>query len=432
VRLRLCIAAALAALTGCSDPGQPAEAGAAAELRQAARDPRAQRFYEARGWRPAWTDERAAALDAAIGDAERHGLDPESLVPRFPNGASPGARDAARTMAALDYASALARGRTDPKRLGEVYEIPRPDPDLAAGLARAADGGDLGAWLASLAPQDEEYRALSAAYLEARRQIAAAGARPPAAALANARTLAVNLERRRWLERTPPETRIDVDTGAAMLSYIRDNEVADRRRVVVGRPTNETPALASPMVRLVANPTWTVPRSIQQREIEPKGAGYMARNNMEWRDGQIVQAPGPRNSLGLVKFDMQNTHAIYLHDTPAKGLFGADERHRSHGCVRVFDALGFARLIAEHEGVLAQWERARARDDDEEAEHEEAFVSLPRPIPVRLLYHTARVENGQVVIVPDIYGWDDSVARALGLPAGPRRAARVQAGDVGP
>ena len=107
--------------------------------------------------------------------------------------------------------------------------------------------------------------------------------------LDQARSLAVNLERRRWLERNPPATRIDVNTGAATLAYIRDGRVADTRRAVVGEPGHETPELASPLYRLVANPTWTVPRSIEEREIAPKGEAWLRRNNMTRRDGWIVQ-----------------------------------------------------------------------------------------------------------------------------------------------
>ncbi|HST35723.1 MAG TPA: L,D-transpeptidase family protein, partial [Allosphingosinicella sp.] len=302
MRLKIWIAAALAALAGChvQQDGSPE---AAAELRAAATGQQVRRFYESRGWALAWTGEgRAEALDNAISEAERHGLDPEPFRPRIANGASPAARDAALTKAALGYAEALARGRTDPVRLRTPYEIPRPNPDLAAGLAHALDVGNLQDWLERLAPQTEEYRALSDAYLEARRRIAAANGRPDQRLLADATTLAVNLERRRWLDREPDETRIDVDTGAAMLFYIRGNRIADSRRVVVGQPGKETPGLASPMVRLVANPTWTVPVSIQRAEIEPRGRGYMARNRMEYRGRAIVQSPGPHNSLGLVKF----------------------------------------------------------------------------------------------------------------------------------
>lgn len=244
-------------------------------------------------------------------------------------------------------------------------------------------------------------------------------------AFERARTLAVNLERRRWLAREAPETRIDVNIAAAALTYWRGGAVADRRRAVVGEPGNETPELGSPLYRLVANPTWTVPRSIQTEEIAPKGAGYMRRNNMEWRDGWIVQNSGPTNSLGLVKFDLQNDHAIYLHDTPAKALFAEDDRHASHGCVRVDDALGFAQMIASHEGVLDDWRRARATG-------EETFVPLPRPIPVRLMYQTAFVEGDRIRYRLDTYGWDDAVARALGLAARAPRPSRARSGDIGP
>jgi murein L,D-transpeptidase YcbB/YkuD len=240
-----------------------------------------------------------------------------------------------------------------------------------------------------------------------------------------ARTLAVNLERRRWLVRQPPQTRVDVNTAAATLAYWRDGQLANQRRVVVGQPGNETPALGSPMFRLVANPTWTVPESIAEEEILPKGGGYMARNNMSMENGRIVQESGPTNSLGLVKFDMKNDHAIYLHDTPAKALFQQTERHHSHGCVRVEDALGFARMIATDQGVLEQWERAQATG-------EETFVNLAREIPVRLLYHSAFVDGGRVMFRPDPYGWDDDVAEALGLARSARRTVRTHVQDVGP
>jgi murein L,D-transpeptidase YcbB/YkuD len=93
--------------------------------------------------------------------------------------------------------------------------------------------------------------------------------------------------------------------------------------------------------------------------------------------------------------------------------------------VRVFDALGFAELIAADAGVLDQWEEARATG-------EESFVPLRRPIPVRLLYQTAYIENGRLVIVPDVYGWDEDVAEALGLPRRARRAAPAPVRDLGP
>ena len=429
MRANLMVAAALIALAGCEQPDQqsgaapPAAASdASAELRGAATDPRLARFYQARGWRAAWTAQAEAELVRTIGAADQHGLDKGLFLDPIQRAPTGGAHDAALSMAALTYAEALARGRTDPARIRPIYTVPRPSPDLGAGLNGAIEHGQIGAWIAGLAPQDAEYRALSQAYVEASRQVTQAQGNPPAALLERARTLAVNLERRRWLERTPPATRIDVNTGAAVLTYWRDGRAADTRRVVVGEPGRETPELGSPLNRLVANPTWTVPRSIEKEVSSPAA---MRRHHMEWQDGWIVQQSGPTNSLGLVKFDLGNDQQIYLHDTPAKSLFSRPERHASHGCVRVSDALGFAEMIARDEDVLEQWNRARATG-------EEGSVPLPHAIPVRLFYQTAFVDNGRVVIVPDAYGWDEDVAEALGLPRRARRPAPAPGRDVGP
>lgn len=241
-----------------------------------------------------------------------------------------------------------------------------------------------------------------------------------------ARAIAVNMERLRWLDRSPPAMRIDVNLAAARLAYWRDGKIADTRKVVVGDPDTETPQLGSPIFRLVANPTWTVPRSVERKEIAGKGAGYLRAHDMVWKDGWIVQQSGPKNSLGLVKFDMKNEHAIYLHDTPAKQLFAQVQRQRSHGCVRVEDALGFAAMLAQDAGILDKWNEARATG-------KESFVSLPRETPVRMLYQTVLFDaDGTPIVRADPYGWNDRVADALGLGVGGSRRVRAGQADVGP
>ena len=64
---------------------------------------------------------------------------------------------------------------------------------------------------------------------------------------------------------------------------------------------------------------------------------------------------------------------------------------------------------------------------------EEGFVKLKKEVPVRLMYRTAFVDDGQVRIVEDVYGWDDEIAYALGYVRKPPRAKTKHAGgDVGP
>ena len=442
-----------------------------------------------------WSDTTVRQLREAIERRAAHGLDRVAFdVEEGEPGSAEG--NAALTQSALRYASALAQGAADPAKLHEIYTLPRPQGDLRRGLAEAMVREKVDEWLESLAPQGDSYQKLSESYLALRKQrdpaapaIPAAveplkpgqsDARVPAIArqlvasdyldsaqaqgeryneamvravqrmqadygiepdgvvgsgvlevlnLSDAdreRAIAVAMERMRWLDRTAPDTRIDVNIAAARLSYWRDGKLADSRKVVVGKPETGTPQLGSPIYRLVANPTWTVPRSIQQKEIAGKGDAYLRRNNMVWKDGWIVQQPGPQNSLGQVKFDMKNDHAIYLHDTPAKALFGEVQRQRSHGCVRVEDALGFAEMLARDEGVLDEWNKARAGG-------KEAFVALPREIPVRLFYQTVLFdEAGEPVIRADPYGWNDRVSTALGFAAGQERRLQPGAGDVGP
>jgi L,D-transpeptidase YcbB len=380
-------------------------------------------FYEARQWQPAWDGGAEKQLVEVIDGAGAHGLNRDL----FMKGEIPKDRDereAALTRAALRYASALATGYSDPKKVNsEVYTVKRPKLDAAAGLNRALEGGKLADWFATLAPQTDEYRALSQEFV---RYTRLNGSRGSAEAGERARQIAVNLERLRWLERNPPATRIDVNTAAAFLEYRRDGALRDRRNVVVGQPDWETPQLGSPIFQLVAHPIWRVPESILEDELKEKSPAYVAAQGMEWRDDRLVQLPGPKNSLGQVKFDMRNDQAIYLHDTPAKTLFGRTERHRSHGCVRVQDAIGFALLLAHDDGILIDFQEALTKG-------EESFVKLKSEVPVRLMYRTAFLDNGKVRLVDDAYGWDDDLAYALGYVRKPPRPKVKQEGDdVGP
>jgi L,D-transpeptidase YcbB len=443
----------------------------------------------------AWKSNTEQQLRDAIANAPANGLKPELFL-------KGGEKGAALTEAALKYASALANGYADPKQLHEVYTIPRQVVDVRQGLQQALQKGDVKSWLDSLAPQTDEYRALSQAHLHYLKlakaqfqpvpdgkpikpgrhdprvaQVAAAlravgylGAPAPqqnaearstaysprlVAAVKElqaewgfkpdgviggdtldalnagpgyrARQLAIAMERLRWLSRTPPQTRIDVNTAATSFDYWRDGQHVDHREVVAGEPDKPTPQLQGPITRLITKPTWTVPKGIGQTELAKKSQSWLQDNGFVLKGDQYVQQSGPKNSLGLVKFDMQDDEAIYLHDTPAKALFGLADRHRSHGCVRVQNAVQFATALADQEGVLDQFQQAMQKDD-------ESFIKLPKEIPVRLLYQTAFWDGTNVQFRPDVYGWDDNVAKALGLePGPPRKIPQPESGDdVGP
>jgi murein L,D-transpeptidase YcbB/YkuD len=462
------VAAILLATSACNltEGGESGGAGTAEAqapdvtpeaLRAAVTDEPLQRFYEARQWQSAWSDQSAEQLKTALQGSVRHGLDPKIFTEEIDRASSPVEREVALSKAAMSYAEALGRGRTDPTKLFEVYTLPRNEVDVPAGLAEAVQQGKAPEWIESLAPQDEEYRALSEAYVQHLQaaqqpqgpQSQGAGQQPGAKEQAKQKSepkpknqaqqaqqatpevprdravvLAVNLERRRWLPRAPDATRIDVNTAGTFLRYIRDNQIADQRVVVNGEQGWETPQLGSPIYRLVANPDWTVPESIEKDELANLSPAQLQRKNMKRENGRIVQQPGPDNALGLVKLDMKNDHAIYLHDTPSKSAFQRPQRHLSHGCVRVNDAPGFARMLAEHAGKLAEFDAALKNP-----EKKTTFIGLDKEIPVRLLYHTAFLDGGKLMFSPDPYGWDAKVAEALGLPVPPASRINQETAD---
>ena len=242
-----------------------------------------------------------------------------------------------------------------------------------------------------------------------------------------ARQLAVAMERLRWLQRDPPKTRIDVNTAASFLDYWRDGQHADHRNVINGESDKPTPQLQAPIVRLVANPTWNIPDGIAAKELATKSGSWLASNGYAQKNGKWIQKSGPKNSLGLVKFDMDDDEAIYLHDTPAKAVFALPDRHRSHGCVRVDNAVQFATSVAEQEGVLDKFQLAMQKDD-------EGFIKLPNAIPVRLLYQTAFWDGSRVQFREDVYGWDENIAKALDLaPGEPQKIDQPESSDdIGP
>ena len=228
------------------------------------------------------------------------------------------------------------------------------------------------------------------------------------------KTIIVNMERCRWIN---PETMnskelVAVNIPSYRMQYFRDGKRVLESNVVVGKELNKTVVFSGQMSYLVFSPYWNIPPSIIKNEIKPgiAAAGdYLAKHNMEWNNGNVRQKPGPNNSLGLVKFMFPNSNNIYLHDTPAKSLFGRDARALSHGCVRVEKAKELANKILEGD---KNW-NAKKIDDAMNAGTEKHYT-LNHKIPVYIAYFTAWAdENGNVSFYQDIYKRDDKLANLL-------------------
>lgn len=223
----------------------------------------------------------------------------------------------------------------------------------------------------------------------------------------------VNMERLRWI---PADTISDefilVNIPEYALHYYENKRSVWSCNVVVGKPMTKTVIFSGKMRYVVFSPYWNVPMSIINNEIKPgmkKNPNYLKQHNMEWNGGYVRQKPGPRNSLGLVKFLFPNSNAIYLHDTPSKSLFGEDNRAFSHGCIRVAKAKDLAIRILKQ---MPEWTPEKI--DAAMHKGKEQTVTLKKLIPVYIGYFTAFIDkDGRLNFRKDIYKRDGRLLQML-------------------
>ncbi|MFD2244951.1 L,D-transpeptidase family protein [Pontibacter ruber] len=254
----------------------------------------------------------------------------------------------------------------------------------------------------------------------------------------------INMERWRWIPKRMVPKSLDQKyiwvniPEYKMYIYEDPDDSPDAERqykkvmemnVVVGKVLNSTPIFSDKLEYVVMAPYWNVPNSIVEKEIKPN----MLRNPdwLETQDMEIVtkekepkpispytidwssvteknfpymvrQRPGPKNSLGSLKFLFPNEYSIYLHDTPATSLFSLNERGFSHGCVRLEKPMDLAKYLLRD---MPEWNESAIRETIEAGE--ETWVTLPKKIQVYLVYFTSWVDSeGNVHFRNDIYGHD--------------------------
>ena len=187
--------------------------------------------------------------------------------------------------------------------------------------------------------------------------------------------------------------------------------------VVVGASATRTVVFRDTVTQVVFSPSWTVPPGITRKEIVPamrKDPDYLRKHDMEVVGGTetdpvIRQRPSPDNPLGGVKFVFPNAFDIYMHDSPARALFGRDERTGSHGCIRVSRATDLVEYLLRHD---PEWPPERIRDAM--TSRIETPVRLVERIPVSIGYFTAWVDDdGRLNFRDDVYGHDARLAQEL-------------------
>ncbi len=275
-----------------------------------------------------------------------------------------------------------------------------------------------------------------------------------------------SLEMWRWLPDNFIKPRVLVNLPEYYVrTYDADGNLAFKMKVVDGqnKDNHDTPVFVRTMRFLIFRPFWNLPPDIVKKDLlKHASQGYFESHGYEVTDRagkpvsgwsvadleharyNVRQKPGPKNSLGLVKFMFPNEYDIYMHSTPEMNLFNLYQRDRSHGCVRLNDAEKMANWVLNGQG---DWnadkiheamygtpanDNADAADADTKPSSNDAEsganstapevkdnkqVNLQNPLTVVLTYLTANAdEDGTMHFFDDMYGYNKDLEAELAKP----------------
>lgn len=237
--------------------------------------------------------------------------------------------------------------------------------------------------------------------------------------------LNTNLVRLRAMSGFLGQRYVMVNIPAAQIEAVENDRVAQRHTAIVGRKSRQTPILNSKIYELNLNPYWNAPVSIVRRDIIPlmqKNPKYLTQNKIrifdrnkneldpttvDWNTDEAVnyhfrQDPSKINAMGTVKINFPNPHAVYMHDTPQKSLFGKLLRFDSSGCVRVQNVRDLLVWLAKD---TPNWNRRNLEQVISAGDRTD--LKLANPVPVYFTYVTAwSTQGGVVQFRDDIYERD--------------------------
>lgn len=216
---------------------------------------------------------------------------------------------------------------------------------------------------------------------------------------------------------------VEVNIPAFELRFVQDGRFLFRSRVIVGDDKTPTPIFDDVIRYIDLDPTWYVPPSIVKQILdrEQQEAGYLERAGFVLRTSErgrprLLQRPGPENALGRFKFVFPNHHAVYLHDTAQRGLFGRVDRALSHGCVRGERPAELALALLAEQG----WDAARL--EQALATRRTRRIELTEPVPVFLDYRTVDLDaDGRLLLLQDLYGLDNPARATAEMQSSVRR-----------
>lgn len=246
-----------------------------------------------------------------------------------------------------------------------------------------------------------------------------------------------NLERWRWVTPNLGERYVLVNIASYFVWIFEGGQPVLSMEAIIGRAYRQTPDFSSRITTVTINPAWNVPPLLAREDILPhiqEDPGYLRKMGFRvfagWADGapeidpstvdwskvtednlvyKFVQDPGPLNALGRLSFTFPNPFAVFMHDTPARGLFLQAERDLSSGCIRVEKPLDLAAYVLGDDPDWTPDDIQAAIDAGETQE-----VRVPKPLNVHILYWTAWLDDdGRTQFRDDIYLRDAALVKAL-------------------
>jgi len=248
--------------------------------------------------------------------------------------------------------------------------------------------------------------------------------------------IAITLDRYKSLSALP-ETYVWVNIPGFYLELWDHDTVIFKSKVIVGKPTTQTPLLHSEISNMVIFPNWTIPESIIAKEILPalkKDPGYLVKKGfslvdykgdevdpftVDWskyKKGipwKIVQGSGDDNALGIFKFNFNNPYSVYLHDTNQRYLFANANRALSHGCVRVQKWEDLAFYIARGDSLSARANHPPPYNIDSLktwiVKKDRKTVMIKNRLPLYIEYFTCIGKDDKITFYKDIYSDDQAL-----------------------
>lgn len=251
-------------------------------------------------------------------------------------------------------------------------------------------------------------------------------------------SLRLNMEKLRWFPQVFEDRYIFINLAMSYFSLVDKTKpeiYTMSFRTINGRPSRKTPTMKDKIVYVTANPFWVVPPTIFRedkveeirnlpyweinayfasrhyevwnrsftRRIDPASIDWWSLDPNADANFYIRQKPNYMNALGVLKFVLTNSYAIYLHDTNQRELFADSQRLLSSGCIRLERPLDLAEYLLQGtswtrellEQILAKPGEVLDRD---------TRIQIKQPIAVYMVFLTSQLSSDGVLrFSEDVY-----------------------------